>query len=122
MVQNILERIDSPDLRVYAVWMPILLTDREVAARRSTGLIPDRRAAHFWSPDLELARAFRGPLGLERDPAWDVYLIYGRTATWPVDAVPIPDTFQHQLSGRLPDAALLDEASFEAAIRTRLHR
>lgn len=120
MVQSVLDKVDSPEVRVYVVWEPILLTDREGAAREATGLIPDVRAAHFWAPDLTLAREFRGPLGLEREAAWDVYLVYGRTSRWLSGSAPIPDDFQHQLSGRLPEEKFLDEVALAARIRELL--
>lgn len=118
MVQSVLDQLDSPDVRVYVVWEPILITDCEGTARQATGLIPDERATHFWAPDLELARAFRGPLGLEREAAWDVYLVYDRASRWESGSAPTPDDFQHQLSGRLPEEKLLDEAALVARIRT----
>lgn len=119
MVQRVLEQVDSPNVRAYVVWEPILPADREAAARQATVLIPEGRAAHFWAPDLELARAFRAPLGLTGEAAWDVYLIYDRQADWPAGTVPVPIDFQHQLYG-LPDDKFLDEASLVARIRELL--
>lgn len=116
MVLSVLEQVDSPDVRAYVVWEPILPTDREPAARQATVLITDERASHFWAPDLELARAFRDPLGLTREAAWDVYLIYDRQADWPAGTVPVPIDFQHQLYG-LPDDKFLDEAALVTRIR-----
>lgn len=119
-MQSVLDQVDSPELRVYVVWEPILITDRERAARRATAFVRDRRADHYWSPDLELAHAFRGPLGLEREAAWDVYLVFDRAARWGADAVPTPIDFQHQLSGRLPENKFLDEPALVARIRSLL--
>lgn len=119
-MQSVLDQVDSPDVRVYVVWEPILISDREGAARRASALLPDPRAVHFWAPDLELARAFRRPLGLEREAAWDVYLVYDRAAEWGPDAAPTPNDFQHQLSGRLPDDKFLDEGALVERIRELL--
>jgi hypothetical protein len=115
----VLDQVDSPDVRAYVVWEPILLTDRAAAAPPATVLIPDRRASHFWAPDLELARAFRGPLGLEREAAWDVYLLYDRQSGWLAGTVPTPVDYQHQLYS-LPNGKFLDEASLVARIRDLL--
>ena len=119
MVQRVLEQVDSPDLRAYVVWEPILPTDREAAARQSTVLVPAGLATHFWAPDLELAHAFRAPLGLTREAAWDVYLIYDRQADWPAGTIPVPIAFQHQLYG-LPEDKFLDEESLAARLRDLL--
>ncbi|MEO6463826.1 MAG: hypothetical protein ABIP29_12205 [Candidatus Eisenbacteria bacterium] len=114
-----LAQVDAPDVRVYVVWEPILPTDREPAARQATVLITDRRASHLWAPDLELARAFRAPLGLTREAAWDVYLVYDRQAEWAPNTVPVPIAYQHQLRG-LPDDKRLDEESLTARLRDLL--
>jgi len=108
VVQSTLEHITSTDVKVYVVWEPIRLWDREGAAKNDQALVSDARARHFWARSLELARRFQHPLGLTTEPAWDVYLLYAADATWPNDNVPAPSDFMHQLSGRLPDDKLLD--------------
>ena len=47
------------------VWEPLLRTDNYAAAQKSAGLIPDRRAIHYWEPGhvmgLEMANSSRCP-------------------------------------------------------------
>ena len=116
-----LNEIDAPDLRVFVVWEPILVTDREAAASPATALIPDSRAVHFWAPELDLARAFGERIGLAGEPAWDAYLLYDRAARWRSVAPPAPAAFQHQLY-QLPDETRLDEAALSARLRELLAR
>lgn len=107
-MQRALEANLGGKVSAYVVWEPIRYWDREGAARRNQGLVPDPRASHFWSPDLGLARRMQGTIGLTTEPAWDIYLVYAADATWPGDSIPVPADFMHQLSGRLPDSKLLD--------------
>ena len=118
-MQRVLDEVDSPDLRVLVVWEPILASDVEGTAPPATALIPDPRAEHFWAPDLELARAWKEPLGLTGQVAWDVYLGFDRAARWRSAAPPRPDWFQHQLYG-LPDSTRLDEAKLASRLRALL--
>ena len=99
----------SADVRVYLVWEPIRFLDRQSSADHDRSLVPDRRAMHFWTRDLELAKAFRKPIGLVTEPAWDVYLLYPAGARWSEGSVPVPGDFMHQLRGRLPEANILDQ-------------
>jgi hypothetical protein len=122
VVQSVLDQVDSKDVRVYVVWEPILITDRAGAVPAATALIPDHRAIHYWAPDLELAHAFRGPLGLTREAAWDVYLVYDRAARWQEGGgAPTPSSYQHQLYGE-PEERFLDEASLVVRLRELLAR
>lgn len=107
-MQSTLEQIPLADVKVYVIWEPIRLWDREGAAKSDRALVPDSRTRHFWARDLGLARRFQDPIGLATEPAWDVYLLYAAGATWPADRVPMPSEFMHQLSGRLPEDKLLD--------------
>jgi hypothetical protein len=109
VVQSSLEQIPSADVKVYVVWEPIRLWDREGAAKKSQELVSDSRSSHFWTRDLELGKSFQYPIKLRTEPAWDVYLLYSAEAKWPNNSVPTPSDFMHQLSGRLSASNLLDE-------------
>lgn len=117
MVQNVLDQFPNRAIKVYVVWEPIRLFDREAAARKSSALVTDRRARHFWAPDLKLATRVKTPIALATGPAWDVYLLYAANAKWIGPDVPVPADFMHQLSGRLPDNDLLDGPELTRRLR-----
>ncbi len=99
--QEVLETVSDPNLRVYAVWEPILRSDNEESAKLAPRLIPDPRVTHFWVASRDVGKMFQAPIALKTEPAWDVYLVYPPGVRWG-DSVPVPEYFQHQLGGRLP--------------------
>lgn len=111
--------LNAPDLRVFVVWEPILHADHERAARRSSVVLDDPRTTQFWIPSRDVGMMFRKPLGLESEPAWDVYLVYPRGVRWEDDP-PKPAFFMHQMGGRLPNKLLLDGGRLASEIRRRL--
>ena len=116
MRQYVLEAIDDPDFKLLVVWEPILKTDSAKAACRSSGFLRDGRATQFWASTPSVGRSFQAAIGLEGEPAWDVYLVYDRGIRW-ADEPPAPTTFQHQLGGRLPDDLLLSGPALADEIR-----
>jgi hypothetical protein len=52
----------------------------------------DPRATHYWTDDNVLAEAFKGPLGIVGEPAWDTYMIYPPGVRWE-DVPPAPAFF-----------------------------
>ena len=89
MRTNILERHHGADLRVYAVWLPMLATDARSEWRRSA--LPDDRVRHFWDEDRVVGRWLAdedvGGLG-SPGIVWDAFFVFGPDATW--DDVPRP--------------------------------
>jgi len=79
----VLEEHPKADLRVYAVWLPMLATDERSAW--DAGLLPDRRVRSYWDGDRVagtwLARADVGELGYS-GIVWDAFFVFGRGATW----------------------------------------
>ena len=71
------------------VWIDILPSDSEAAARRATALLDDPRVTHFHDADRHAGRAWAGALGIQ-DVAWDVYLMFESGAQWenPVPTAP----------------------------------
>ena len=109
MQDNVLEKIASKNLAVYAVWEPILRTDDERSSRKATTLFPDDRVRNYWTDSQEIGKAFQIPLELTTEPAWDVYLVYPARVKWESrQPPPRPKLFMHQLGGRLPDDRSLD--------------
>ena len=102
-----LDRVNGADLRVYAVWVPILRTDIRLAVSRATARLPDDRVNHFWDAEGALPQSYSRILGLpDSGPAWDVYLVFDRNARWDAEP-PAPAQWMHQL-GVGPSAQRLD--------------
>lgn len=84
-------------MSVYAVWVPILMSDSYYTVARATSRLPDPRVSHYWDGDGVLVRGYAPVLQLdEGQPAWDVYFVFNRDAEWR-DGVPVPDYWMHQL-------------------------
>ena len=74
---------DAP-LKVYAVWLDMLLSDDRTAV--DTTLMPDARVTHYWDGERALGTWFSqqdeyesvtfGPV------AWDTFFLYGPAADW----------------------------------------
>ena len=116
-----LDKLGAPDLRVYAVWVPILRTDMRLAVSRATTWLPDERVSHYWDAEGDLAKAYSRILGLpDARPAWDVYLLFDRNAEW-TDQPPAPQDWMHQLP-REPAERRLDGEALAAKAGTLLDR
>lgn len=87
--RHVMNRIKDDRLRVYVVWSPIRDGDNEAAARDAMQYLVDPRVRHFWVKDLFLSESLKKPLRLQKDFAWDVYLLYPPKATWS-DSLPAP--------------------------------
>jgi len=93
------------------VWVP-----KKGAAEGDVGVatrvVPDVRALHYWDETGVTMRQWRQVLGVNED-AWDVYLLYDRSAKWTGDLPPKPRFWMHQLGG-LDDSRYLDPDVFAA--------
>ena len=94
-------------LRVYIVWLPMLRSDHKADAEEASGEFTDSRVSYFWDSEKILGEAYSDRLNLFRT-AWDVYLLYGRAASWEEPA-PDPDYWMHQLGLSAPLTPTLDE-------------
>lgn len=131
MVQeHVLEAIDDANLRVYFVWLPIMLTDNAAAAEDMAAEQKDARAHIYWDPKRQLGDAMGAAMTLPHRPpadddhangvAWDIYLLYPPGVTWE-DTPPLPDHWQHQLTG-LPADNALDGATLTREVTLRIPR
>ena len=83
-----LEQIKDDRVRVYSVWVPILVSDAERAVPNARNRLPDQRVAHFWDGKTELVESYKTILPTknvetgEYVRAWDVYLLFGPDAEW----------------------------------------
>ncbi len=94
-----LERVKNSDLRVYSVYVPILTSDSEASVPSAMKKLPDSRVVFYWDAKGELTKSYSRVLQLGEDrPAWDVYLVFGRSAEWKTEP-PAPNFWMHQLHG-----------------------
>ncbi len=100
MHQEVLKQVDSDDLSVFAVWMPVLGSDNAAAARGAESLLPDDRVTHYWDDDNSLGKLYGRLLTLPRGRqlAWDVYFLYAPGISWEEEP-PRPTRWMHQLGG-----------------------
>jgi hypothetical protein len=68
-------------LRVYAIWVPFLGGSRQ-AANMSQRVLPDARVLQFWDAATLTSDWFAENIDHTSFPVWDVYYLYGRSATW----------------------------------------
>lgn len=122
MQDNVISTIASEDFVAYAVWEPILKTDDERSSRKAVTLFPDERVKNYWVHTRAVGELFQPPIGLEGEPAWDVYLVYEPGVVWDGDAPPKPTFFMHQLGGRLPDDRRLDGPKLRDVIEKILNK
>jgi hypothetical protein len=112
----VLDTIKDDNLRVYAVWGPMLGGETEENAREATARMPDSRVTHFWTGGSAVAARFGKAIDLPQGLlAWDTFQLFAPGLTWG-DAVPAPTRFM-QLNKPLPDALLLNGETLAAWIR-----
>jgi len=81
------------------VYVPILENDNEASVASARKRLPDSRVAFYWDAKGELTKSYSRVLQLGEDrPAWDVYLVFDRTAEWKAEP-PAHRYWMHQLRG-----------------------
>jgi hypothetical protein len=86
MQNRLLAHYPSDQLRVYAVWLPMLGGDAREEWNGTT--MPDTRITHFWDGDRLVGQWFANHADGYEGIAWDAYYLYGPEATW--ETVPGP--------------------------------
>jgi len=96
--EQILETLNSDNVKVFVVWTPVLREDDRKTANEATQLIGNNRVQQFWDDDKSLGLSFGKIVTLprERTLAWDVYLLFDPGAEWR-DEPPVPADWMHQL-------------------------
>jgi hypothetical protein len=110
---GVLAKESDPNLRAYVVWVPMFRGMERDVPKASTE-VPDQRSFHYWDGASLLVNAYRDTLGLP-EPAWDIFLLYDRSARWDGDSPPKPAYWMHQLgSARRPrvNGPFLNAATF----------
>jgi hypothetical protein len=117
----VLNKIKDKRLRVYVVWLPIRGQDNEETARQVLSYVVDPRARHFWVNDLFLAESYKGPLGLQKEVAWDVYLLFPAGTLWR-SPVPVPSKVMQLDREEMPQETSLNGFKLAEDIQNLLAR
>jgi hypothetical protein len=79
--EELLELNPELQIRVYAVWMPMVPTDRW--GRWGARSLTDARVEHSWDEERLVGRFFAGQLrGDTGGVLWDAFLLYSPEAHW----------------------------------------
>jgi hypothetical protein len=119
VVQNVLEKVPEAPVDVFIVWIPAISGDDYEEAMKSTSVVPDLRARHYWDGSQALGEAFSSVLGLRARMAWDVYLLFDSGAHWNGTVPPTPRRWLHQRPEEDP-ALELSELQLENGLRELL--
>jgi hypothetical protein len=80
--REILDKDETSDLRVYAIWLPFLGATQS-AADVSERVLPDARVVHYWDEDAKTSDWFAENVeNIDAKAWWDVYYLYGEDAEW----------------------------------------
>ncbi len=118
-VETLLKEIDDERVQVLVVWAPLLGTDSYVEAQKTAGLIPDRRAVHYWEPGRVLGMEYgeRLPLPGEFNLAVDMVLLFDPGATWSDAGLPTPGAWFHKFGD---DERMFSSEKLRDEVRKRL--
>jgi len=89
----VLREARDPNVRVFVVWEPVLVTDWHAPGAGAVGRVPDARVMQFWDPRRALSQEIRraaqsnpaGVLGERRlhgPVVWDFVAIYPAGMRW----------------------------------------
>ncbi|HVC32922.1 MAG TPA: hypothetical protein VNL16_05380 [Chloroflexota bacterium] len=84
---------------VSLVWIPMLESDNETAAREEATLFAQPMVRHFWDADRQVGSAVARSLGGPGDAACDIYLFFAPDIAW-IGEPPSPTAWLHQLGDR----------------------
>ncbi len=99
MDKALVGQVPNGDVRSYVAWVPMLRAE-EKHVRSATRVVSDPRTTHFWDGNGALLSGFKPVLSIS-EPAWDIYMIFDRSARWDADTPPAPEFWMHQLGSRV---------------------
>jgi hypothetical protein len=73
----VLRDVHDPNVRVFVVWEPVLVTDWHAPGAGAVGRVPDARVRQFWDPRHALSQAIR-----RGRVVWDFVAIYPAGVRW----------------------------------------
>ena len=86
MQQELLQKHKTAALRVYVVWLPMLVGDSRTLIDQR--VLSDSRVTYFWDPHRVVGQWFSSQVTHEPGITWDAFFLYGAQAHW--DATPGP--------------------------------
>lgn len=101
MLKSVLEDFSKADIEVSIVWIDMLPSDNEAAARKTAKMFTDARVRQFYDPRRTRLAGKAFAHGLIRPGAgvaWDIYMFYKPGDTWD-EHPPKPIDWMHQLGG-----------------------
>ena len=72
-----LRDVHDPNVRVFVVWEPVLVTDWHAPGAGAVGRVPDARVTQFWDPGRALSGAMR-----PGRVVWDYVAIFPAGVHW----------------------------------------
>lgn len=72
-----LRDVHDPNVRVFVVWEPVLITDWHAPSAGAVGRVPDARVAQFWDPRRSLSQAIR-----RGRVVWDYVAVFPAGVVW----------------------------------------
>jgi hypothetical protein len=125
VVESAIKGYPNADISIMIVWIPMLSSDNETAARKSSRMFDDPRVHQFWDanrlsgiaysrdvfpqwakdgaealpPDHTLCEALksRADTPPEKRPLWDIAMFYGKGSDWR-DTPPKPKHWTKQIA------------------------
>jgi hypothetical protein len=78
------------DVAVHVIWAPVLGGDID-RARQATATVSGPNVDHYWDPDTITGQWARDhlPWPVDNVPAWDVFYLFDRDATWADEPEPV---------------------------------
>ena len=86
MQKQLLEGYPSEQVRVYAVWLPMLAGDSREEWNGTN--MPDAGVTHFWDGERQVGEWFAKQVDGYDGVVWDIYYLFGADALW--ENVPLP--------------------------------
>lgn len=116
--RHLLDAVDSPSLRVYFVWGPMLKHESLSDARTATTYVADPRVSDFWISGGDLPASLARVAHAEDGPAWRAVMVYGPEANWSEEP-PAPRSFRRIAPG-LPEGYAFDGDVLADEVRSLL--
>ena len=105
-------------VRIYVIWDPIFGGRFDQAAQELADRFPDKRVTYFKDPTSLAGSLWKQVLDIQREIAWDVYMLYSAKAEWKAEP-PKPDYWMHRLWG-VNNAPFFAEATFAEKLKEML--
>jgi hypothetical protein len=80
----VLRDVHDPNVRVFVVWEPVLITDWHPPGASAVARVPDARVTQFWDPGRTLSQSIR-----RGRVVWDYVAIFPPVVRWS-DVFPAP--------------------------------